>query len=117
MDLGEGSEAGVSVSEELFGVRKEALRLIPPSVPALEEPTEEQRSELRAKHGIPQSVPVWIYPGDLEYGGGATIAVQGFTASSQRDGVLLMACREKTARISLSSSLSRGRMRKQKENC
>lgn len=80
------------------GVRKDALSLIPPSVPALAEPTAARRSELRAKHGLPESTAVWIYPGDLEHGGGAAIAVRGLAASSQRDGVLLMACREKTPR-------------------
>lgn len=79
------------------GVHRDALRLIPPCVPPLAEPTRARRSELRVKHGLPESALVWIYPGDLEHGGGASITVRGFATSGRRDAVLLMACREKTA--------------------
>ena len=43
-----------------------------------------------------RDAPVWIYPGDLEFGGGAEIALQGFAAWNRPDAVLLMACRRKT---------------------
>jgi len=78
------------------GVSESALRVIPPCVPALAEPTPIDRAELRDKHGLPQGVPVWIYPGDLEFGGGAEIALEGLAASNEADTVLLMACRRKT---------------------
>jgi len=79
------------------GVSKTALRLIPPCVPAIAAPSDAERSELRKKHGLPNDVPVWIYPGDLEFGDGAEVALEGFAASNRRDAVLLMACRRKTA--------------------
>jgi phosphatidylinositol alpha-1,6-mannosyltransferase len=80
------------------GVSESALRLIPPSVPPLVQPTSFVRAQLRKKHGLPETVPIWIYPGDLEFGGGAEIALQGFAAWNRSDAVLLMACRRKTPR-------------------
>jgi glycosyltransferase involved in cell wall biosynthesis len=41
---------------------------------------------------------LWIYPGDLEFGGGAEIALEGFAAWNRPDATLLMACRRKTPR-------------------
>jgi phosphatidylinositol alpha-1,6-mannosyltransferase len=80
------------------GVGESALRVIPPSVPSLAEPTSAEREALRAKHDLPTGAPVWIYPGDLEFGGGAEIALQGFAAWGRPEAVLLMACRRKTPR-------------------
>jgi len=78
------------------GVSESALRLIPPCVPPLAESTNLERADLRRKHALPETAPVWIYPGDLEFGGGAEIALQGFAAWNRPDAVLLMACRRKT---------------------
>jgi phosphatidylinositol alpha-1,6-mannosyltransferase len=78
------------------GVGASALRVIPPSVPPLPQPTSVGRRDLRKKHDVPGHAPVWIYPGDLEFGGGAEIALQGFAAWNRPEAVLLMACRRKT---------------------
>jgi len=78
------------------GVSESALRLIPPCVPALAAPSDRERTELRNKHGLPNGVPVWIYPGDVEFGDGAQIALEGFATANRRDAILLMACRRKT---------------------
>jgi phosphatidylinositol alpha-1,6-mannosyltransferase len=78
------------------GVSQSALRVIPPSVPLLPEPSSPERAQLRNKHGLPESAAVWIYPGDLEFGGGAEIALEGFAAWNRPDAILLMACRRKT---------------------
>jgi phosphatidylinositol alpha-1,6-mannosyltransferase len=78
------------------GVDARALRLVPPCVPALPEPTDEERAALRERHGLPRSASVWIYPGDLEHGGGADVALEGFAAWNRPDAILVMACREKT---------------------
>lgn len=80
------------------GVPESRLRLIPPCVPALQVPTARQRLVLRHAFGFPETAPVWIYPGDLEHGGGAQIALQGFAARKHPDAVLVMACRNKTPR-------------------
>lgn len=80
------------------GVSDDALRVIPPCVPPLDVPSSPERRRLRKKHGLPESAPIWIYPGDLEFGGGAEIAIEGFAAWNRREAVLLMACRRKTPR-------------------
>jgi len=80
------------------GVSDRALRVIPPSVPPLTEPTPYERAKLRKKHELPAAATIWIYPGDLEFGGGAEIALQGFATSNRSDSMLLMACRRKTPR-------------------
>jgi phosphatidylinositol alpha-1,6-mannosyltransferase len=80
------------------GVSERALRVIPPSVPPLAEPSSSERAELRRTHGLPEATTIWIYPGDLEFGGGAEIALEGFAASNRSDSMLLMACRRKTPR-------------------
>lgn len=85
----------------LAGVDESALRLIPPCVPPLSEPGSDTRSELRQKHAVPEDAQVWIYPGDLEFGGGAEIALQGFAASKHPSSLLLIACRPKTARAAV----------------
>jgi phosphatidylinositol alpha-1,6-mannosyltransferase len=79
------------------GVSDDALRIIPPCVPTLAEPTPNERAALRKKHGLSEAGPIWIYPGDLEFGGGAEIALRGFAAWNRSDAVLLIACRRKTA--------------------
>jgi glycosyltransferase involved in cell wall biosynthesis len=78
------------------GVGESALRVIPPSVPPLAQPTSLERTQLRTKHALPEAAPIWIYPGDLEFGGGAEIALEGFAAWNRPDAVLVMACRRKT---------------------
>jgi len=78
------------------GIPDAALRLIPPSLPPLRAPNDEERLTLRRKHGVPESVMVWIYPGDLEHGGGAEVALEALAACGRSDSVLLMACRDKT---------------------
>lgn len=80
------------------GVPQSELRLIPPCVPALPLPTLAERTSVGKDFELPERAPVWIYPGDLEHGGGAEIALQGLAASNRRDAVLLMACRPKTPR-------------------
>ncbi|MFA9470061.1 MAG: glycosyltransferase family 4 protein [Deltaproteobacteria bacterium] len=96
------ADATVALSRSAYerfrqeGVSESALRVIPPSVPPLAEPTSDERRELRKKHDLPADAPIWIYPGDLEFGGGAEIALQGFAAWNRREATLLMACRRKT---------------------
>jgi phosphatidylinositol alpha-1,6-mannosyltransferase len=96
------AEATVALSRSAYerfrqeGVSESALRVIPPSVPALAEPTSSERAELRKKHELPEAATIWIYPGDLEFGGGAEIALEGFAAWNRSDSMLLMACRRKT---------------------
>jgi phosphatidylinositol alpha-1,6-mannosyltransferase len=96
------ADATVALSRSAYerfrqeGASESALRVIPPSVPPLPEPTSLERANLRKKHELPEAAPIWIYPGDLEFGGGAEIALEGFAASNRPDAILLMACRRKT---------------------
>ena len=53
---------------------------------------------MRQTCGLPASATTWVYPGDLEYGGGAEVAIEGFAAWGQKDALLVMACRQKTPR-------------------
>lgn len=73
------------------------IRRVPPCVPALPVPSEPQRRELRAKHGLAASAPICTYPGDLEHGDGAQLALDAFARVGKTDALLLMACRNKTA--------------------
>jgi phosphatidylinositol alpha-1,6-mannosyltransferase len=96
------ADATVALSRSAYerfrqeGVSESALRVIPPSVPPLAEPTSDARKKLREKYDLPADAPVWIYPGDLEFGGGAEIALEGFAAWNRPEATLLMACRRKT---------------------
>jgi glycosyltransferase involved in cell wall biosynthesis len=85
-------------SEERFRAESRSVRRIPPCVPNLDAPSETQRGELRARYTIPRFAPIWIYPGDLEHGDGAELAMKAFASAQARDAHLLMACRDKTAR-------------------
>ncbi|MBW2508010.1 MAG: glycosyltransferase family 4 protein [Deltaproteobacteria bacterium] len=78
------------------GVAADSIRRIPPSIPPLPEASTADRAALRTKHALPESATIWIYPGDLEHGGGANVALEAFAAYGRRDAVLLMACRDKT---------------------
>ena len=78
------------------GVEASSLHLVPPSVPALEAPTAAERTALRRTHGFPEEAWLWIYPGDLEHGGGAEVSIDGFAAWQEPSKLLVMACREKT---------------------
>ncbi|MDH3624561.1 MAG: glycosyltransferase family 4 protein [Myxococcales bacterium] len=94
------------------GVSESELRLIPPCVPPLAPPTALERISLRDKHQLPDTAPIWIYPGDLEFGGGAETALQGFAAWNRSDAILLMACRRKTPKADEALSRLRGQARR-----
>jgi glycosyltransferase involved in cell wall biosynthesis len=98
------ADATVALSKLSFerfrqeGAPDGALRRIPPCVAPLDEPSPLDRARLRQKHELPESAPIWIYPGDLEFGDGAQIALEGFAAWNRPAALLLMACRHKTPR-------------------
>jgi glycosyltransferase involved in cell wall biosynthesis len=78
------------------GVPRARLLRIPPSVPPLEPLSPAARAEVRARLAVPEGVPLFVYAGDLEMGGGAERVV---TAALAHPGelVVVMACRQKTA--------------------
>lgn len=89
------------------GVDPSRLRRIGPAVPKLPPVEPSVRARLRAELSVPDGVPMAIYAGDLEVGGGAerSLAVLEHHPSA----VLLMACRAKTpAAADVEARLRRG---------
>tara|TARA_B100001750_G_scaffold202855_2_gene178341 strand:+ start:161 stop:1222 length:1062 start_codon:yes stop_codon:yes gene_type:complete len=76
------------------GVDPERLRRIPPAVPALPGVSAETRAEVRASLRVRPSIPLAVYAGDLEVGGGAERSLS--LLDVHREAVLVMACRAKT---------------------
>jgi len=79
------------------GVAEDRVRAIPPGIAQLEPLSAEERSQARRAFGLPTSEAIVVYPGDLEFGGGAELVVEslrGMPANVH----LVMACRTKTER-------------------
>ncbi len=70
-------------------------RRIPPAIPLLAVPTEDQRRRERSAMGLP-SGPLVVYPGDLEFGGGGRRVLEAVVSLPEVH--LVMACRAKTPR-------------------
>lgn len=79
------------------GVPAEVLRRIPPAIEPLAPPGEEVRVGVRRGFGLPVDAPLVVYPGDLEFGGGAEVSIDALAGLGRRDAHLAMACRAKTA--------------------
>lgn len=86
------------------GIPASVVRRIPPAIAPLDVPTPTERSTLRATHGIGASAPVWLFPGDLEPGGGAEETIDAFASWGRREGRLVVAYRSKTARSAMHRS-------------
>jgi hypothetical protein len=79
------------------GLPAQRLRRIPPAQASLPVLDAEARRDARAHHGLPQDEPLVVYPGDLEFGGGAPLAIDMLAHPAMRHAHLAMACRAKTA--------------------
>jgi glycosyltransferase involved in cell wall biosynthesis len=87
-------------TEERFlreGIDRARLVRIAPSVPRLAAPTPDERAETRRSFGLPLDAPVVLYPGDLEFGEGARLALEAHALLSG-EAWLVLACRAKTER-------------------
>lgn len=81
------------------GIEASRLRLIRPAVTALTPVPAERVAEMRRRLGLSVGVPLVVYPGDLEFGRGAQLALQALAdAPRTLDAQLVMACRAKTPR-------------------
>jgi glycosyltransferase involved in cell wall biosynthesis len=81
------------------GIAAERLRLIRPSIAALEPLSRSARQRVREQLGWPLDAPIVVYAGDLEFGRGAELAIAAHAALPRELGAwLVMACRAKTAR-------------------
>lgn len=79
------------------GLAADRLTRIAPAIEPLAAPTEAERSTLRTQLDLPQTAPLVVYPGDLEFGEGAHLMIE--TARALGPEVrLVMACRSKTER-------------------
>jgi len=79
------------------GVPAERLRRIPPAIEPLAPLAAEERVAARETHDLPPGRPLLTFPGDLEFGEGARLALHALPALADRDALLVMACRAKTA--------------------
>lgn len=76
------------------------IEVIPPPVGPIEERTEQARHLARREIDVPAGVPLFVYPGDIELGNGAT-RVRAAVAEIVRavpDAIVVFAYRKKTAR-------------------
>jgi glycosyltransferase involved in cell wall biosynthesis len=96
------------------GVAPARLRRIAPCAPALAPPGDDTRRASRRALGWPEDVPVLLYAGDLEVGGGAERSIDALAALSGgppgpgRETILALACRAKTpAAASVEAALRR----------
>ncbi|MGD8859632.1 MAG: glycosyltransferase family 4 protein [Myxococcales bacterium] len=89
-------------TEALFieaGVPREAVRRIAPCASPLSPPTDATRTEERRALGLPEHAKLLVYPGDLEFGGGAELSLRAFASmTASKDAYMVMACRAKTPR-------------------
>ncbi|MEM9189971.1 MAG: glycosyltransferase family 4 protein [Myxococcota bacterium] len=72
------------------------VRIVPPQ-PMLAPPSNDALRTVRDELGLPAG-PLIVYPGDLEFGGGAERALRAFWSLRKSDAHLVLACRRKTAR-------------------
>jgi glycosyltransferase involved in cell wall biosynthesis len=94
------------------GIENERLRLIRPSIPALTPLTSEAASAVRARLQLSADRPLVVYPGDLEFGRGADLALEAHRALPRTlNAYLIMACRAKTPRARERELLLRARAR------
>lgn len=82
------------------GAEAPPIEVIFPPCPSVAVPSEDARAKARAAIGVSPEVPLYVYPGDLEFSGGADFAVEfGSRMATRRPGaVTVLAYRGKTQR-------------------
>jgi phosphatidylinositol alpha-1,6-mannosyltransferase len=78
------------------GVDASRLVRIGPAIEPLAPTSEDERARARASFGIPEGTVSVVFPGDLEFGGGAALVVEAFATLGRDDAFLVVACRDKT---------------------
>jgi phosphatidylinositol alpha-1,6-mannosyltransferase len=79
------------------GVAPSRLRRIAPAVPELTPLTQEAMRKVRAELGLSTDLCLLLYPGDLEFGSGASLMIEAH-AKLPAHVELVLACRAKTER-------------------
>lgn len=93
------------------GLTERRMHLIPPCLPTLPIPSQAGRVAARSRHGLPQSAPLLVYPGDLEFSRGADRCIDALaTGLLGADPVLALCCREKTPAARSRAALLRTRV-------
>jgi glycosyltransferase involved in cell wall biosynthesis len=93
------------------GVPPDRLRRIPPAQVTLEVPDATQRRAAREGFGLPRDAALIVYPGDLEFGGGAPLSLEILAHPRLRHAQLAMACRTKTPEARQAEAALRERAR------
>lgn len=92
------------------GLAQERLMRIAPAIQPLVPLDDAGRAAARARFALPEGAPLVLYPGDLEFGGGAQLCVEAFRDPALREAVLVLACRAKTAHARSAEAELRGRV-------
>ena len=92
------------------GLAADRLVRIAPAIEPLTPFTEAQRAEARRAFGLGEHAPIAVYPGDLEFGGGAALSVDALREPALAQIHLVLACRAKTARAQEAESALRARV-------
>lgn len=92
------------------GLEASRLTRIAPAIEPLTPPTDAQRDVFRGLLGLPSGVPLVVYPGDLEFGEGARLAVESLRGLATQGVHLVLACRAKTRRATEAEASLRERV-------
>lgn len=93
------------------GLAADRLVRIAPAIVPLEPFSSAQRAAARRAFELDVSAPLVVYPGDLEFGGGAELAVAAMREPALAQITLVLACRAKTERARSAELLLRERVR------
>lgn len=100
-------------TEELFlsaGLPHERLVRIAPSIAPLAPPSAAERAHARLSFQLDELAPLVVYPGDLEFGGGAELMVEALRDPRLGALHLVLACRAKTERARSAEQALRARV-------
>lgn len=86
------------------------LTRIAPAIEPLTPLDRGQREDARRLLGLPLDAPVALYPGDLEFGGGAQLTVEAFRDPRLAQVALVLACRAKTVHARAAEAELRARV-------
>ncbi len=92
------------------GLASARLVRIAPAIQPLTALDDAGRAAGRARFALPAEAALVLYPGDLEFGGGAQLCVEAFRDPALRDAVLVLACRAKTAHARTAEAELRARV-------
>lgn len=93
------------------GLRPDRLVRIAPAIEPLTPLTPAARTDARTRFELSLDEPVVVYPGDLEFGEGASLMVEAMRSAPLSDSTLVLACRAKTVKAQAAERALRERVR------